>query len=441
MDQFANLIAVIFIAHYLWSYYWNCYRKGYSMDIWHFSLLFNLFVIHIMLPFSRSDLNVFALGPGLLRRTQSHVTEAYLISAFGYAGILIGGSLWRIRLRLGIRSAFSRWIEFPARGSFLLLSSKPLLILHGTVAIALLASIVAFYFKTEGFGFNLRGLLLVMPALRPIAQFAAFYSVLIASYCLVRFVVFKERSMLPIIALIVCGLLFFGERGNIFAIAMLTIIGTFIRMGRRLKLVWLVAGTVGALCLVFLLDGLRNPNFSLAAVVGGFALNMFYGNSFSDTRDFAVILSFWDGHFLWGKTYLAGLIAFVPRVLSSFRDTWAIGVVTATMAGFKTTEHPGLRVGIFGEAYLNFGLVGVFLLSLLIGSTMRLVDMRMKQSAALLPKNDVRIFSYYLITLPIAVAQNSSVASTFYTIMLVIGLSWVVQRIARGIADSPLIKP
>lgn len=433
MDQLANFIAISCVVQYAWSYYWNCYRKGYSMDIWHFTMLFNVIIIHIMLPFSRSDLNVFALGPGLLRRTQDHVTEAYLISAFGYMGIFLGGSLWRVRLGLGLRSTFSRWAELPARGSLLLLRSRSLLILHGLVAAAILAGVVLYYFSIAGFGFNVRGLLLVMPAFRPIAQFAAFYSVLIASYCLVRFSLYKDWWMLAIILLITVGLLFFGERSNLLAIVMLTIVGTFIRLGRRIKVGWIVLAAFAAPCVAFLLDALRSSNFSLRSILQGFVISTFYGNSFSDTRDFAVVLSFWDGHYFLGKTYAAGLIAFVPRAFSTFRDKWAIGVVTATMAGFNTQEHPGLRMGIFGEAYLNFGLVGVLLLSVSIGSILRLVDMRMKQSVALLPKSDVRLFSYSLMFVIVSVMENSSGASNAYSILLIVIVSWTIQRAARSL--------
>lgn len=431
LDQLANLIAIAFVVQFLWSYYRNCYRKGYSMDIWHFSLLYNLFIIHIMLPFSRSDLNVFALGPGLLRRTQQHVDEAYFISALGYLGILIGGSLWRVHLGIGLRRTFSRVIELPTRGSLLLLRSRPLLILHGIVAVTILFGVVLYYFKTSGFGFNLRGLLLVTPALRPIAQFAAFYSVLIGSYCLVRFYTYREFSLLSVIGLIMVGLIFFGERGNIIAITTLLISGLFIRLGKRLKLIWIGVGVAATLFLTFLLDAIRRPNFSLKAVVEGFTINMFYGNSFSDTRDFALVLSNWDGHHFWGKTYLAGLFAFIPRALSSFRDTWAIGVVTATMAGFKPTEHPGLRVGIFGEAYFNFGLVAVFLLGLLIGATLRLVDMRMKQSAADSSRSQMRLYSYAVAMAIVSGFENSSSASSIYTVYLIFALSWIVLRCFR----------
>ncbi len=398
------------------------------MDIWHYNLLFNLLVIHVMLPFSRSDLNVLALGPDLLRSMQPKVNDAYFISAFGYIGMILGGSLWRIHLGKGFRKVFRWVIEYPSKGSLLLLRSRILLLIHGIIAICLLVGVLAYYFKTVGFGFNLRGLLLVLPALRPVAQFAAFYSVLIASYCLVRFVLFKERSMLIIVICILCGLLFYGERGNLAAVFAMTIVVSLIKLRRRFKPVWLLVGGCGALLLALFLDVLRTPEYSFGTILAGSVVAICYGNSFSDTRDFAVILSQWDGHYLLGKTYVAGLIAFVPRFLSNFRDTWALGVVTATTAGFSATEHPGLRVGIFGEAYLNCGLTGVLILSLFVGATIRLVDIRMKSCAALLPPSDLRIYSYYVILLVVGVAENSTNMATLYSVFVVFGLSWLMQE-------------
>jgi oligosaccharide repeat unit polymerase len=430
LETLSNVIAAAFIVHFWWSYYRNCYRKGYTMDLWHFTLLFNLFIIHIMLPFSRSDLNVFALG-GNVRRMQAYVTQAYLISAFGYVGILLGGSLWRIHLGLGLRKLISQLVEIPTRGSMLLLRSKSLLLVHGVVAIGILTLVLAYYFKIAGFNMNLRGLLFVVPALRPIAQFAAFYSAFIASYCLARYYVYREFSMLCVILLILSGLLFFGERSGILSVVMLTITVLFIRLGRRLKIAWFIGGIFFAAILSVVLDALRQPHFSLATAAVGSLVSIFYGNSFSDTRDFALVLSFWNGHHFWGMTYLAGIIAFVPRFLSPFRDTWALGVVTATMAGFSPLEHPGLRVGIFGEAFLNFGLMGVFVLSLTIGAATRLIDLRMKQAATTLPPSDIRIFSYPIALLAIGVFENSSTASTFYSIMLVLIVTWFMRRIFR----------
>ena len=131
---------------------------------------------------------------------------------------------------------------------------------------------------------------------------------------------------------------------------MLSVMVAFIRLGRRIRLWWLIGGVAALLSISVLLDGLREPVFSLSQTIGTFGLKTLYGNSFSDIRDFALILSFWNGEHFLGLTYLAGIFAFIPRFLSPFRDTWALGVVTARMAGFLPTEHPGLRVGMFGRS-------------------------------------------------------------------------------------------
>ena len=101
------------------------------------------------------------------------------------------------------------------------------------------------------------------------------------------------------------------------------------------------------------------------------------------------------------------------------------------MAGFKTTEHAGLRIGSFGEAYLNFGLIAVLMLGIFVGAGIRLIDLRMKQSAAALPESGMRVYSYYIIVTVLSVAENSSIASTLYSIGFIFLASWVALKISR----------
>ena len=419
--------------HFLWSYYQNCYRKGYRIDLWHFNLLMNLFVIHIMLPFDRSDLNIFALGPILLRRAQNNMTEAYLVSAFGYFCLLVGGSLWRIRLNLGIRRQAASLFEIPARLSLVLLQSRLLLLVQSAVAVALIGMVLAYYFKTAGFGFNLRSLELVDPVLRASANFVSFFSVLIGSFCAARYFRLRETSILAALLCISVGLVFFGSRYLIAELFMSAFLVYLVELRQKLRLIWLFATMFLALAASVLLDALRSHNFSASRIASTSGISILYGNSFSDTRDFALILSSWDRHYFLGKTYLAGLFAFVPRFLSPFRDKWALGVVTATMAGFSPREHPGLRVGSFGEAYLNFGLLGVLLVGLFVGALLRLIDIRVKQSLDQLPSSGVRVYSYLNIGLLTSVALNSTGAATSYTILLTFLTSWLLVRFSRFI--------
>jgi oligosaccharide repeat unit polymerase len=94
---------------------------------------------------------------------------------------------------------------------------------------------------------------------------------------------------------------------------------------------------------------------------------IFYGNNFSDFRDYAWILSGFDGHFYHGMTYLAGYMALVPSFISEFRNDFRMGIITSTLAGLDPQFHAGLRPTLFGEAYLNFGISGVVFIATLFG--------------------------------------------------------------------------
>ena len=94
-----------------------------------------------------------------------------------------------------------------------------------------------------------------------------------------------------------------------------------------------------------------------------------YGNSFSDIRDGAFVLKGWKESklgYICGKTYLAGLISFIPSSMSPFKMKWGWGRFSTEML-FGWKNHPGLRGGNFMEAYVNFGWIGVIFSAILQG--------------------------------------------------------------------------
>lgn len=431
MRTFANCVAVFFILHFVWSYYRNCYRKGFRIDIWHYSLVQMLFVTSVMLPFNRSPLNMLSFSPMLFRHALPYVDEAFLISALGYGSTIVGGSLWRLRLGVGLRATYSDLLNQPGRIALVMLRSPRLLIVAGAVAFVLMSAIILFYFSVAGFGLNVESLLLVRPELRPIAQFAAFIGVSIGAFALGRFEVRRERSMLLLSALLGATLFFYGGRSFLLGLAQLPLLVWLMRRRTRLKLIHLAFIAIAGLTLSVLLDALRHRLAVGSAILHAGAAIAF-GNSFSDTRDFALVLSFWDRSFFLGRTYLAGLIAFIPRVISPFRDKWAAGVVTATIVGLNPREHAGMRIGNSGEAYLNFGLPAVVLLGLFSGSVLRFVDMRVKEAVVHSPR-DVRAYSYFFISSFVAVLVNSVSFSSVYTTLLLLFVSILILVISRYI--------
>jgi hypothetical protein len=133
--------------------------------------------------------------------------------------------------------------------------------------------------------------------------------------------------------------------------------------------------STSVLTLSFLIVGLLGIFLAAFRAGGQLALvdvltSVAYGNTFSDVRDGAFILSGWQsvhaGELLSGRTYAAGLLSFIPSSMSEFRTEWSWGYFTTEeLLGYE--NHYGFRGGWSLEAYLNFGVPGVILFALACG--------------------------------------------------------------------------
>jgi oligosaccharide repeat unit polymerase len=227
------------------------------------------------------------------------------------------------------------------------------------------------------------------------------------------------------------GLLFFGSRSNILGIYITILICYLMKLRTRVSLIRIFGLTVFAIAFVLYLGNVRAGAYSLLQFAGGIFFLIFFGNTFSDLRDFAWVYSTWNHSFWLGKTYLAGLMAFVPRFLSEFRDSWSIGVVTATTAGFDPALHPGLRPGIFGEGYFNFGILGVVIVGLILGITVRRVDADVKLALAGDPPSMMKAYASTTLA-GIATSMVLSVGfSGLYALLAILFFSWVCLEVTR----------
>lgn len=93
----------------------------------------------------------------------------------------------------------------------------------------------------------------------------------------------------------------------------------------------------------------------------------FIGDNIIDLRDGSWVLSKWDFKPLAGKTYLGGMVAFMPSGLFPQKKDWHLGMNAVRIIGWEDKEHFGLRLTFFAEAFLNFGLAGVGVLATLMG--------------------------------------------------------------------------
>ncbi len=370
------------IGSFFFSYYRQCYRKGYRIDFWHVQLFFACILPNmILLPFARNELNEIVLGRDTYE-VMRLIPVVFLITLCGYFAILAGGALWRVRIGMGLRKTAVRVLEAVPRCSLMLMSSKSVLVFQTAFCLVLQLLILALYFSQAGFGFDLRSFTFANPGWRPVALLISNYSVIIASHCLARYSEKKERGLLYCTLLLTFGLLFFGARSNLVSIYLNVLICYFVRLRGRISLFRLVTVIVFIVAGGFYLGSLRAGLYSPGEFFATFVFLILYGNTFSDLRDFAWVFSNWNHVFWAGRSYLAALLSFLPRAVSEFRDTWALGVLTGSTVGFDPQAHPGLRPGVFGEGFFNFGLLGVVSIGLMLGVVARRVDIDVKRALA-----------------------------------------------------------
>jgi oligosaccharide repeat unit polymerase len=421
------------------SYYRNCYRRGYRVDFWHVNL-FSICVLPnlLMLPFATSELNEIVLGDDF-GKVMAALPTVFLITLFGYFSILAGGILWRFRVGVGLRKTAMSVLDFVPHCSRMLMSSREVLIFQALLCLFLQLLILGIYFSRNGFGFDLRGFTFANPGLRPVALLASNYTIIIASHCFARYVDKKESSLLVCTLLLSTGLVFFGARSSILSIYLGVALCYLV--GRRAKISLLrIVGIVTTLLLaVMYLGSLRNGEYSPVDFFKSVAFLILYGNTFSDLRDFSWVYSAWD-HVPWGgKTYLAAFISFIPRVASGFRDTWGLGAATSATVGFDPQVHPGLRPGIFGEGFFNFGLAGVAAVGLMLGIVARRVDLDVKR--ALEPSRRSMIDAFAS-TMMLNVIGNFAVTAGFsglYILFAIYLFSWFCLRLASLVQTRPVL--
>ena len=128
---------------------------------------------------------------------------------------------------------------------------------------------------------------------------------------------------------------------------------------------------------------------------------------------------------------VAAVLSFVPRFASQFRDTWGLGVATASTVGFDPQIHPGLRPGVFGEGFFNFGLFGVVAVGLVLGVILRRVDIDVKRAFASARPSMMKAFAS---TMLLGVAGSIAVSAGFSGLYILGGIyvfSWLCLSVQR----------
>jgi oligosaccharide repeat unit polymerase len=398
------------------------------------------FVLPILLqyPFTFSPANAIATGVPAFEAYQYEVDRALFVSLVGMAAFAASFSLLPKHPRpnaptIFIARALSAW-------------SHPGLLWGSALAVIALFAFLGAAGVVGAEGMRIRAM--EMPALRPIYNVMA--TVLPLLVALVLLAASERRNVvLWVLAFVLLlAALMTGSRGVAFGGIMsygLTVLA-YRSLRHDLPTRRLIAALPVAALLLFLalyLGDVRVGQYNILVTAAGVGIDLFYGNNFSDLRDFAWVLAYWDGGWFGGRTQLAGLLGFVPAVLSPFRTYWGWGRVSTDIVGLGMREvdttHGGLRPGTFGELYLNFGLVAVVLGGLLLGYfTVRLYAAT-RDAVERYSPFEAKLMILAAFT-ALSLLFNLYVTAGLFGVYVVLGVL-VLMRVAKGIVRASAAVP
>lgn len=427
-DLTGALLCLVFAALFFWDWHLSYKRTGWKIDFWQFQVLLGVVVpVLLMYPVTGSDFQSRAVG-GAWPDVQQKVDLALGITLFGYTSLLAGRIVFD---RLGTRVSSSLVLklfgvlETETRRN--IKSGAATILLGGLVSIS---TALVLYIAPEVVTLKVRTYFLENGSFRSI------YNLLVTVYPLLIFFYWlknSERMSLPrqsVLLLLIVGSVFLGARGPLVGVVLQIALFSAIRKSGRFSflkaMLLFFALAIAGIAIAALREG-----SSITDQVLFFGANIFYGNNFSDLRDFAWVLSSWDGAWFYGKTYLAALTSFIPRALSEFREEWALGVVTARLAGFTPQEHAGLRPGTFGESYLNFGLFGVFVIASVNGFILRYADYQVKRRIEI----GQGVISAYAATIPYLISSAFFLTSGFWTVYVFVGVQLAASILRRSVSS------
>jgi oligosaccharide repeat unit polymerase len=363
---------------------------------------------------------------GFQYRISPYVDLAFFISILGYLSIWVGRYVldltrgnFPLILLFQLTSPISQVVENNIK-------SKRAYLFIAFTALILGLIILTIQFR-EGCFFNARSLFLKHPLLRPLFNLTVAIVSFSFSFLSLRYIQFQEKRCLKFISLLLLIALFFGMRAlALSGLLFLFMQWVFYREG-KCSLFKLLGLCFSLFFVASVLGNFREGNFNLLHTFSTLLFKFFYGNNFSDTRDFAWILAFWDEEYLYGKTYLAALISFIPRTFSALREEWSISMYTNALMGFDSDVMPGLRPGLFGEAFLNFSYPGVIIYGLLLGFSLRYADLKVKEHVTK-SKDIIKGYSCFFVYFLIS---HMSISANFWAVYVFLFLNFATVLI-RG---------
>jgi oligosaccharide repeat unit polymerase len=426
-------VNIFLLMYYLLDWYKYQRSTGKTINWWYINLFLYFIVPFVIIyPFCGSSFNILSVGAENVGIIQDNLLLAYLISLSGYISIFIGRYICDYMefkskrtplLLLPFYNSIGRYFKF--------VTYSKILVFRVTILYLLIVFIYIIFILSSGYGVNPRAFFLATPLARPIYNFITSLFGIIFSLLSTRILQFNLPYEKRLLLIVVVSGLFLGVRaplflqGLTFGVLYITYKNNSYISGW--KIIGIIAIVLALLVTFAILRSGISTSFENQELSIVFLYEIFYGNTFSDLRDFSWVLGYWNGTYYYGISYLSAFLSFIPSALFSFRSQWGIGVLIVNMVGMDPTIHPGLRPGLFGEMYLNFGVIGVIVYGLILGYVLRWASTSIENSAK---KNDViagssaiHIISFFVFL------SNSAGFFSFYVNLILLAVLYALLKI------------
>ncbi|MCF2649119.1 O-antigen polymerase [Niallia circulans] len=410
-----TLWVIVVFFFLFWLVY--LYTKRKLITVTSTTILMKIFIpLIIMYPFSFSEKNKLATGSMNYHLYLEQINTAFVISLIGTAFFILG---CYAASRVRIKNSFFNSFTF-AFNSYL---KKTNLFLIFMVLLGIFILMYRFgFFETflSGRSFGMEN-----ETLRPIANL--FYS-LCTFFIVIALTKYIQTKSLLTLLLASIGCFFSitsGTRGGVlWTIVMFIFIYYNLYYDDKRKSNYLKLFTFGFIMLIvaIYIGDARNGQTNILLSISNAFDKVFYGNNFSDLRDFSWVMAYWDQQLLYGRTMLSGFLSFIPSAIFPFREQWSLGYFTVSTVGYDPSVHAGLRPGIFGESFFNFGIFGVcimgFIMGFMVNSISRYVQYSLYQEAS---KKYAIIYvsSGYILS---DLMMNFMITAGFFKVYVVLGV-------------------
>ena len=200
------------------------------------------------------------------------------------------------------------------------------------------------------------------------------------------FKLFVNKKFLKLL-FVTATLFFTAKRGQIYYPIFISLVAYLIYKRHLIKLVVSSTALIGLIGVSRNFSEIMRGELSLEHTLMTLSTSFFVS-----VRELTRVLFFFNGgehELLYGKTYVAGFFSFIPTKINALKANYNYMRYTSIISDQNPDEFGGMRSTYLGEAYVNFGFVGIVLMPILFGIVIYLLHLMIR-------KYSINNFVYYL---------------------------------------------